>query len=103
MNNGWNLSTDVSIGGRKEVHLHHLPADGRGRFVARFKHSRPTQNARAFAKFLVANFTPAEYFAALESGKPPLAVLWAKGYVSPTERAVRRIEAANVARFGMEG
>jgi hypothetical protein len=88
----WNLS----IGGRSEVYIHHIDADGAYRFVARFKHARPVTNARAFAKFLQANLTPEQYFAALDAGTPPLTILESHGYISPNVRRARTlaIEAA---------
>ncbi len=52
------------------------------KFVARFKYHRPAANANHFVKFLIANFTVEEYFAALDAGKAPAEILREKGYVS---------------------
>jgi hypothetical protein len=86
---GWNLS----IGGSTEVYIHHVDANGAYQFVARFKHARPKTNAKAFAKFLQANFTPAEYFARYADGIPPLTILNEKGYVSPNQLRAARFAA----------
>jgi hypothetical protein len=64
--NGWNLSV-VGIGGRV-VYVQQEVEGARPKFVAVFKYNRPATNARAFVKFLVKNFTPAEYFARMEAG-----------------------------------
>lgn len=66
------------------------------RFVARFKYSRPGQNAKAFVKFLIANFTVEEYFALRET-MAPAEVLRTKGYVSPNEKAAREARARHEA------
>ena len=50
-----------------------------GKFVARFKYS--TREVAGFKSFLIKNFTPAEYFAELASGKAPGEVLRDKGYL----------------------
>ncbi len=50
-----------------------------GKFVARFKHV--PANRAGFVKFLIANFTVEEYFAAFEAGTPPAKILETKGYV----------------------
>ena len=82
--NGWNLSVEKYP---DMVYIHDVTPTGERRFVGRFKCHKPATNARAFAKFLVAHFTPAEFFAAYASGIPPLTILKAKGYVSPNMRA----------------
>jgi hypothetical protein len=82
--NGWNLTVHAAGG---EVLIHNLD-DITSKFVARFKHARPKANASAFVKFLVANFTPAEYFQRRAEGFAPLEILRTKDYVSPNERAV---------------
>lgn len=51
------------------------------RFVARFKYLR--NGMGDFKKFLIANFTPEEYFSLLENGEQPLTILQTKGYVQP--------------------
>jgi hypothetical protein len=91
MNNGWNLE----ICGRREVYVYHVDANDpeKAQFVARFKHASPLTNARAFAKFLQANFTPEEYFAAYAAGTPPLMILEAKGYVSPNRKRAEKLNA----------
>ena len=45
-----------------------------GKFVARFKHHGPITKAK-FLKELIANHTVEGYFAELEAGKAPLAIL----------------------------
>lgn len=82
--NGWHLSIDKC---GPEVWIH----DGSshtGKFVARFKHKSPMANATHFARFLVENFSPAEYFSLYEEKLPTLRgsrtpgeILEAKGYV----------------------
>jgi hypothetical protein len=79
--NGWTLNW---MSGR-EIYLR----NGND-FVARFKYLNPGTNCRAFAKFLVKNFTPAEYFAAYRAGIPPMSILEARGFVSPNRRAAER-------------
>lgn len=74
--NGWNISI-VKAG--PEVYVFDVNA-----VVARFKYDRPMTNAKAFVKFLTANFTPAEYFSHFPE-TPPLAILRARGYKSPNE------------------
>ena len=93
--NGWNIRFD---GTRSEVHVYHSdptvpPGTHPYRFVARFKYARPMANARHFVRFLVANFTPAEFFAAREdaSQPPPAAVLRSKGYVSLNAARAARV------------
>jgi hypothetical protein len=78
---GWHLT----ISGDKEVYIHHT-AGHQSHFVARFKYARPGQNAKAFAKFLVANFTPEQYFERMRAGHAPLQILAAYGFVSPNQR-----------------
>jgi len=56
--------------------------NGERKFVARFKYG--TGGKADFLRFLVKNFTPAEYFGKIAQGLPPLKVLEEKGYVSPT-------------------
>ena len=48
--------------------------NGERKFVARFKHRGPFTPAK-FQKQLMKNHTPAEYFAKLENGDAPLAIL----------------------------
>jgi hypothetical protein len=52
-----------------------------GKFVARFKYKAGA--AMNFVAFLVKNFEVEEYFARLEAGETPLAVVESKGYVLP--------------------
>jgi hypothetical protein len=93
----WNLRFDK---GGSEVWLYNVTeANQRGDFVARFKYRKPMINARAFAKFLSANFTPAEYAAAYAADGAPLRILKSKGYVSPNERYVAEALAARAAVF----
>jgi hypothetical protein len=70
----WN----ITVSGTKEVYVSH-----NGEFVARFKYHAPKASARHFVKFLVANFTPTEYFMAKDIDHvAPLTILQRKGYVS---------------------
>jgi hypothetical protein len=80
--NGWTLVIDKC---GPEVWLSNGP---KFEFVARFKHGSPMASANHFARFLVANFSPAEYFALLNEKLPtlrgsrtPAEILEAKGYV----------------------
>ena len=54
----------------------------KGRSVGRFR----SGGWGAFKKFLVKNFTPAEYFYYRDHGLAPLDVLHLKGYISPIRR-----------------
>ena len=54
----------------------------KGRSVGRFR----SGGWGAFKKFLVKNFTPAEYFYYRDQGLAPLDVLHLKGYISPIRR-----------------
>jgi len=83
--NGWNLNEPRSFGG--EVWLYN-GAQSHETFVGRFKYRGPVTSAKSFAKFLTANFTPAEYFAERAKGIAPLTILEAKGYVSPNMKRV---------------
>jgi hypothetical protein len=84
--NGWNLSVEKYP---SEVQVFNVTPAGAA-FVARFKHARPRSSAAAFVKFLVANFTPREYFALTgERQYAPLVALKTKGYVSPNEAQAR--------------
>lgn len=51
-------------------------------FVARFKHANPTRSAKHFAKFLIANYSPEEYFNEMKTGRAPLCILSDKGFIS---------------------
>lgn len=51
-------------------------------FVGRFKF-QPYKTATDFKRFLIANFTPAEYFSRLANQESPLPILQSKGYVLP--------------------
>jgi hypothetical protein len=86
MRNGWNL---VVEGTRSEKYLINYVPGQRGEFVARFKYMRPGAACNRFAAFLVRNFTPAEYFAALALNGRPLDILKAKGFdpLTPKQRA----------------
>lgn len=53
----------------------------KNKFVARFKHNRARW--KDFRNFLVANFTPEEYFSRIENNETPLGILESKGYVLP--------------------
>lgn len=83
--NGWNLRFEKYPGC---VWIFAVTDDAAlGKFVGRFKHYQPVTSARAFAKFLVANFTPAEFFHMRDAlSLAPLTILKTKGYVSPAER-----------------
>lgn len=56
-------------------------------FVARFKYSLQKRNRRTWTKFLVNNFTVAEYFGHKASGMAPTAILESKGYGVYSEMA----------------
>ena len=49
------------------------------KFVARFKYSR--RDKASFIKFLIANFTMDEYFAARTKNAAPVTILQTKGFV----------------------
>jgi len=49
------------------------------RFVARFKHMK--RNMGPFCTFLRKNFTVEEYFARMDAGETPVAILRSKGYI----------------------
>ncbi len=82
----WNLQ----ISGTKEVYITH-----NGKFVARFKYSRPKANANHFAKALKNLFTPDQYFALLANGLAPLEAMRMRGYVSLNEVRARAALAAH--------
>lgn len=69
------------------------------KFVARFKYLRKSMGD--FKKFLVANFSPDEYFGLLENGELPLPILQTKGYVQPhiREELERQGYAVNLEGF----
>lgn len=52
-----------------------------GKFIARFKYMK--SGIGDFKKFLMANFTPVEYFARLDAQETPLGILQTKGYIQP--------------------
>jgi hypothetical protein len=62
------------------MYLHYIH-NGERRFVARFKYVRGGQSD--WIKFMIANFTVEEYFAAMDAGVAPLKIMEAKGYVLP--------------------
>jgi hypothetical protein len=98
--NGWNLQIEGVSG---VVYLTQVNGDGASfadrPIVARFKYASPKANAKSFAKFLEKNFTPAEYFAQIAAGVPPLVILNAKGYVSlNVKRAARFAKEQEAAR-----
>jgi hypothetical protein len=59
-----------------------------GKFVARFRSYCGRGEKTRFRKFLVDNFTPAEYFEELKTN-PPLLILKKKGYVSVNEEKAK--------------
>jgi hypothetical protein len=63
---------------------------GERKFVARFKYRFQRGGKGAFLKFLIANFSVEEYFAALDSGLAPLQVLDSKGFDSLGRAKARR-------------
>lgn len=73
--NGWDLSK-LTIEGSSEVYVRY-----EGKFVARFKYANKKKSAKHFRDFMVANFTPEEYFTIAQKNAP-LTVLQTKGYVS---------------------
>ena len=63
-------------------YLHYRPEGGTYRdekFIARHKHMR--RNQRGFKSFLKKHFTVEEFFARMEAGESPLAILQSKGYI----------------------
>lgn len=72
----WNLTVD----GSSEVYVYQRN-ENHSEFVARFKYASAKRCANHFVKFLQANFTVKEYFAARAEGKSPIEILEAKGYV----------------------
>lgn len=96
--NGWQIPEAKSCAGEVWVQHNDPSAQYGQRFVARFKYARPTINARAFIKFLVANFTPAEYFGRMAAGEHPMPILESKGFVSPNVRRARRLAAESAHR-----
>lgn len=56
------------------------------KFVARFKYTGRDQ--AGFRKFLIANFTPDEYFSRREAGETPVDILQSKGYISTTVKSL---------------
>jgi len=73
--NGWNIRIEPYPGDTW------VTDSCSGEFVARFKYGRPTLSAKHFVKFLIANFTPTEYFAERAKGTDPMTILQSKGYV----------------------
>lgn len=67
----WNLTRTTG----REIYVSH-----NGNFVARFKYLGNAARATKFIKFLKANFTPEEYFAARDKDMTPIAILETKGY-----------------------
>jgi hypothetical protein len=63
-----------------------------GEFIARFKYDR--RDRASFQKFLMANFTVEEYFAARKADLAPAEILRRKGWVSPRVAKMREIDAA---------
>jgi hypothetical protein len=57
------------------------PYSDASKFVARFKYGRGGMGT--FATFLRKNFTVEEFFAEMDKGTGPLAILEAKGYILP--------------------
>ena len=53
-----------------------------GKFVARFKYIQ-TRAINDFKKFLIANFTPEEYFSREQKHEAPLVIMESKGYLLP--------------------
>ena len=51
------------------------------KFIARFKYQKGDKPS--FLRFLIANFTPEEYFARYANGESPLGILESKGFVLP--------------------
>lgn len=79
--NGWDLTLSGSAGC---FYLNHANGTDDQMCVARFKYASPKASARHFAKFLMANFTPAEYrdLRNAPDAPPPVAILKAKGFES---------------------
>lgn len=76
----------------QDFHSHSGYLTYQGKFVARFKYK--AGSVADFRKFLVAYFSPAEYFARLEAGEAPLTILQSKGYILPHVR--KMLTAANL-------
>lgn len=77
MVNGWNLSLFNYNGG----YLSYGAGVFQAKFVARFKYT--ARDRAGFQKFLIANFSPTEYFSQLLDSTPA-DVLKTKGYISTT-------------------
>ena len=73
------------------------------RFVARFKYAKPLKNKNAFQKFLIANFTIAEYFGKYSEGQTPLSILEEKGFISPNRLEARNWQNIEAMKTAMKG
>ena len=89
----WNIEKYSACG---ETWVHNVnPVTHEREFVARFKYKNAAKSATHFVKFLKANFTPAEYFTAMQADKKaPLEILKEKGYVSFNAILARKILAS---------
>ena len=98
--NGWHLTFS---GTRGEVYLYQIGGND-WQFVGRFKHGKASASANHFAKFLVNNFTPAEFFE-LAKTMAPAYVLQTKGYVSYNTLRLQKMIKENhplIQRYGQE-
>lgn len=70
------------------------------KFVARFKYNK--RDRVGFQKFLVNNFTPAEYFGRRAADETPVAILKSKGYISTTIRSMLKRGGYSINQAGVE-
>ena len=80
MTNGWNMSLFNYQAGFLTYGQYFSTSE---KFVARFKYAAQRKRKSAFLRFLVANFTPEEYFTLTgPGGMTPGAALQSKGYIA---------------------
>lgn len=95
--NGWNLDL-FNYYGRE---LTYGKGIANSKFIARFKYT--PRDRKGFQKFLVENFTPAEYFELREKyGFFPLAILQRKGYISLTVKQMLKRGGYTVDQAGLK-
>lgn len=82
----WNVDFYSAFG---ETWVHQVNEDHSRQFLARFKYANPGRSAKHFIKFLVANFTPEEFFEQVKSSAP-VTVLEKKGFVSYNKLRAQR-------------
>lgn len=94
--NGWNSSLFAFSGGYLTYGEHYC--SGRN-FVARFQYGRSRDRA-GFQKFLIANFSPTEYFSQLPNSTP-VDVLKTKGYISTTVKGLLKSGGYSIDQAGL--